>query len=128
MTATLISCICARFQRLLQFSLVINLEKCVFAVGAFVFLGHLVSAEGTRPLSSYNEAMEKRSPPSTIKELLVFLGVINFYRRFLPGVAVILQPLTDALRGNWLASEQLVWSAKMVANFVEAKAALSRTT
>jgi hypothetical protein len=48
------------FQRLRQFGLIINLEKCVFTVGAFEFLGHLRIAEGAKPLSSYVEAMEKR--------------------------------------------------------------------
>jgi hypothetical protein len=116
------------FQRLQQFGLVINLEKCVFAVEAFEFLGHLVSAKGARPLTSYVEAVEKRPPPSTVKELQVFLGLINFYRRFLPGVAVTLRPLTDALRGNRPAGERLDWSPEMEAGFVGAKAALSKGT
>ncbi len=116
------------FQRLQQFGLVINLEKCVFAVEAFEFLGHLVSAKGTRPLTSYVEAVEKRPPPSTVKELQVFLGLINFYRKFLPGVAITLRPLTDALRGNRPAGERLYWSPEMEAGFVGAKAALSRAT
>jgi cleavage and polyadenylation specificity factor subunit 1 len=73
------------FQRLRQFGLVINREKCVFGVKEFEFLGHLVSAEGAKPLSSYVEAVEKRPPPTTVKELQVFLGLVNFYRRFLPG-------------------------------------------
>ncbi len=116
------------FQRLQQFGLVINLEKCVFAVESFEFLGHLVSAEGAKPLSSYVEAVDKRPPPTTIKELQNFLGLVNFYRRFLPGVAVTLRPLTDALRGSPPASEQLVWSPEMEASFAAAKAALGRAT
>ncbi len=116
------------FRRLQRFGLVINLEKCVFAVESFEFLGNLVSAEGAKPLSSYVEAVDKRSPPTTIKELQVFLGLVNFYRRFLPGVAVTLRPLTDVLRGSPPASEQLVWSPEMEASFVAAKAALGRAT
>ncbi len=108
--------------------MVINLEKGIFAVEAFEFLGHLVSAEGARPLTSYVEAVEKRPPPSTVKKLQVFLGLINFYRRFLPGVAVTLRLLTDALRGNRPAGERLDWSPEMEAGFVGAKAALSRAT
>jgi hypothetical protein len=37
--------------------------------------------------------------PSTVKELQMFLGMVNFYSRFLPGVARALRPLTDCLRG-----------------------------
>jgi cleavage and polyadenylation specificity factor subunit 1 len=114
------------FQRLRQFGLVINREKCVFGVKEFEFLGHLVSAEGAKPLSSYVEAVEKRPPPTTVKELQVFLGLVNFYRRFLPGVAVTLRPLTDALKGNRVANDKLAWSPEMEASFRGAKAALSR--
>jgi hypothetical protein len=95
----------AVFERLRLFGLVINLEKCVFSVDSFEFLGHIVSAQGARPITSYVEAVERRPPPTTIKELQVFLGLVNFYRRFLPGVAVTLRPLTDALRGSRPASE-----------------------
>jgi hypothetical protein len=118
----------AVFERLRLFGLVINLEKCVFAVDSFEFLGHTVSAQGARPITSYVEAVEKRSPPTTIKELQVFLGLVNFYRRFLPGVAVTLRPLTDALRCSRPASEQLIWTPEMEASFVAAKAALGRAT
>ncbi len=111
--------LCQVFQRLQQFGLVINLEKCIFAVEAFEFLGHLVSAKGARPLTSYVEAVEKRLPNSTVKELQVFLGLINFYWRFLLGVAVTLRPLTDTLRGNRPAGERLDWSPEMRASFVE---------
>ncbi len=92
----------------------------------FEFLGHLVSAQGAKPLSSYVEAVERRPPPTTVKELQVFLGLVNFYRRFLPGVAVTLRPLTDALKGNRAASDKLAWSPEMEASFRGAKAVLSR--
>ncbi len=35
-----------------------------------------------------------------MKQLLAFLGVFNFYRRFVPAVAKILRPLTDSTRGS----------------------------
>jgi hypothetical protein len=79
-------------------------------VEAFQFLRHLVSAEGARPLTSYVEAVERRLPPSAVKDLQVFLGLINFYRRSLPGVVVTLRLLTDTLRGNCPAGERLDWS------------------
>ncbi len=47
---------------------------------SFEFLGHLVSGQGAKPLSNYVEAVEKRSPPTTIKELQIFLSLVNFYR------------------------------------------------
>jgi hypothetical protein len=73
------------FERLRQFSLVINMEKCVFAVDSLEFLDHVVSAQGARAIISYVKAVEKKPPPTTIRELQVFLGLGNFYRRFLSG-------------------------------------------
>jgi hypothetical protein len=63
-----------------------------------------------------------------VKELQMFLGLINFYRRFVSGAASILKPLTDALRGSKSAQEAVVWSAPMEASFEAAKLALSKAT
>jgi hypothetical protein len=52
------------FDRLRQFGLVINLEKCVFVVASFEFLGHVVSAQGARPITSYVEAVKRRPHPT----------------------------------------------------------------
>jgi hypothetical protein len=45
-------------------------------------------------------------PPQDVKQLQQFLGMVNFYRRFLPGIARTLQPLTNALKG---APKTLEW-------------------
>ena len=116
------------FERLREYGLVISLEKCSFAVSSFEFLGHHVSPAGAKPLSSYVEAVEKRAPPTTVKELQIFLGLINFYRRFVPRAAQLLLPLTDELKGGKPASEKLQWSPTLEKAFVEAKAALSSAT
>jgi hypothetical protein len=104
------------------------LEKCVFAVASFELLGHVVSAQGARPLSSNVEAIEQRPPPTTIKERQVFLGLINFYRRFIPGAACILKPITDALKDSRPAQEPLTWSPGMAVSFEAVKIALLRAT
>jgi len=116
------------FRRLHTFGLVISLEKCAFCVSSFEFLGHHVSAEGARPLVSYVEAVRSRPPPATVKELQTFLGLINFYRRFVPAAALTLLPLTDYLKGSKPASERLRWSPEMEAAFVAAKESLLQAT
>jgi hypothetical protein len=60
------------FDRLRLFGLIINLEKCVFVVASFEFLGHVVSAQGARLITSYVEALERRPRPTTIKGVQVF--------------------------------------------------------
>jgi hypothetical protein len=80
--------------------LVINAEKCVFGVSSIDFLGHRVDSSGVTPLPQYVSAVVDFPRPSTVKELQAFLGMLNFYRRFLPSVADTLRPLTDSLRGG----------------------------
>ncbi len=54
--------------------------------------------------------------------------MVNFYRRYLPGVARTLQPLTDKLHGSRKGSEQVVWHAVMEKAFDAAKQALLAAT
>ncbi len=71
-----------------------------FGQSSVEFLGHLVSAEGAAPMEKHVAAVKKFPQPTTVKELQGYLGLINFYRRFLPAVARILVPLTDVLKGG----------------------------
>ena len=63
--------------------------------------------------------------PTTVKDLQRFLGLINFYRRFVPHAAAILRPLTDALVG---APKTLSWTPSMTTAFHQAQHALSHAT
>ncbi len=47
------------------------------------------------PLPSHVAATQEFPCPTIIKELLAFLGMVNFYRRFLPSIACTLRPLPD---------------------------------
>jgi hypothetical protein len=60
-----------------------------------------------------------------VKELHGFLGVINFYRRFIPVAAHILKPLTDQLKGGPKPAACILWTEAMQAAFATAKAALA---
>ena len=116
------------FQRLRVFGLVINLEKCTFNVSEIEFLGHTVSSCGALPLQSNVEAVQKFPEPATIKEMQVFLGIVNFYRRFIPNAAHALLPLTDCLKGSKPASLPVSWSPAISRAFMEAKASLISST
>ena len=74
----------------------INLEKCVFGARTIDFLGHRVTAEGVSPLPNHVKAVTDFPRPATVKELQGFLGLINFYRWFIPAAAAILKPLRTA--------------------------------
>jgi RNase H-like domain found in reverse transcriptase len=114
--------LCEFFQLLDENGLQINPEKCVFPATAVDFLRHCVTAEGIAPLSKHVDALMQLPVPEDVKQLQLFLGLINFYRRFIPGVAAILKPLTDALRGK---PKRLVVTNDMQQAVAAAKAALS---
>ena len=86
------------FSALRRHGLVLNAGKCTFGVSEIEFLGHS-AARGIAPLPAKVEAVQRFEQPKSVKSLQCFLGLINFYRRFLPGIAATLQPLTDALAG-----------------------------
>jgi RNase H-like domain found in reverse transcriptase len=97
----------------------------VFAVAEVDFLGHRVSAAGISLLPKHVEALQRLLVPTDVKGLQRFLGLINFYRRFLPWIAAILLPLTDALRG---LPRHLEVMAEMTAAMAAAKNALAAAT
>jgi hypothetical protein len=116
------------FLHLRQHGLVINSEKCVFGAPSIDFLGHRVTAGTVTPLPTYISVVLDFPRPNTVKELQGFLGLLNFYRRFLPAVARTLQPLTDALRGDRKGTDPVEWSAEMEAAFTASKKALASAT
>ena len=83
----------AVLQRLADNGLSVNREKCKFGLTTVTFLGHEVSAVGIRPLPERVAAIRDLPRPTTKVELQRFLGGLNFYHRFLPGIAAVLAPL-----------------------------------
>jgi hypothetical protein len=78
----------------------INPAKCQFAQPEVDFLGHHVTASGLSPMASHTQPSLEFPTPSDVKMLQKFLGMLNFYRRFLSGIARVLKPLTDAISGK----------------------------
>ncbi|GFO36114.1 Pol polyprotein [Plakobranchus ocellatus] len=81
------------FKLLSADGLVINKAKYIFGAEELDFLGHHVSAIGIAPLPDRVAALRDSKPPQNRTGLQRFLGIINYYHRFLPGLAPILAPL-----------------------------------
>ena len=88
------------FERFADFGLAINPAKCEFGKQALDFLGYRVDRHGLRPLEHKVTTIREFPQPTTIVSLQRFLGMFNFYRRFVPDAARILAPLYDPLRGK----------------------------
>jgi hypothetical protein len=108
-----------------QNNLLLNPEKSSFAQPTATYLGHTISAPGLLPLNSQITAIQDYPTPTTVKQLQRFLGLINFYRRFLPHAGAILRPLTDSLKGN---PKTLHWTPALDTAFVAAKQLLLSVT
>jgi hypothetical protein len=74
------------------------MEKCEIGQGDIDFLGHHITDEGASPITKRVEAIQQLPQPQDKKQLQSFLGLVNFYRRFIPVVAQILLPLIDRCR------------------------------
>lgn len=81
------------FQRFREVGLKINFKKCNFFQDSVSFLGHIVSKDGLRPDPAKFEVIKNWPTPKTVKEVQSFLGLVNYYRRFVKHFAAIAKPL-----------------------------------
>ncbi|GFW25226.1 hypothetical protein TNCV_5087921 [Trichonephila clavipes] len=81
------------FTRLQQYGLSLKPSKCIFGVTTIKFLGFKVSESGIEPLSDRVDCILNFPQPTTLTQLRRFLGLFNFYRRFVPKAAHLLAPL-----------------------------------
>jgi deoxyuridine 5'-triphosphate nucleotidohydrolase len=70
-------------------------SKCEIGVREVEYLGHVVSGDGIKPMADKVEAVRKWPVPKTVTEVQSFLGLANYYRRFIPNFAKIAGPLTE---------------------------------
>ena len=115
------------FDRLSQYGVIINPSKCVFGAASLDFLGHRVSAAGIAPLQAKVQAIQDFPPPTSVRKLREFLGLINFYRRFIPQCAQLSQQLTELLSTKHASSPFHLYDAAIAA-FESTKAALANAT
>ncbi|GFT33718.1 transposon Tf2-6 polyprotein [Trichonephila clavipes] len=87
------------FTRLQQYGLSLKPSKCIFGVTSIKFLGFKVSESGIEPLSDRVDCILNFPQPTTLTQLRRFLGLFNFYRRFVPKAAHLLAPLNKFLEG-----------------------------
>lgn len=117
------------FQRLREYGVLLNAPKCEWGKSDMTFLGYRVSATGTQPLESKVQAIQEYPVPKTIKELRRFLGMLNFYRRFVPNAAKLQAPLNSILAGEKVKSTHPVnFTKEQQEAFDESKRALANAT
>ncbi len=98
----------------------VNLAKCSFAQATINYLGKVVGNGEVRPLSAKVQAICDYPVPTTIKELMRFLGFVGYYHSFCRNFSSVVAPLTDLLK----AKAQFVWSSNCALAFDNVKSLL----
>ncbi len=115
-------------ERLRQFQLYANLKKCQFRTERVEFLGFIVSTDSVSMDQERVATIKSWPPPKSYRDVQVFLGFANFYRRFIYGYSTIAAPLTNLLKGskNGKKSGPLEWTSDAEAAFQQLRETFSR--
>ena len=115
-------------QRFNQYGILINPAKCVFGVKELHFLGHHVTQHGVSPLPERIQVIRDFPQPRTLRQLREFLGLVNFYHRFISQCTTILTPLNSLLKSAATNSRTIQWTPAATDAFQQIKDTLANVT
>ncbi|KAI5721049.1 hypothetical protein M8J77_015290 [Diaphorina citri] len=90
----LIACL----QRLQLFDIHLNKDKCKFFVRKIRYLGHIISEKGLEKDPEKVKALVHAPEPTDVNEVRSFLGMVNYYTKFIPHASTLLYPLNSLLK------------------------------
>ena len=108
------------FRRLGDAYVKLNPKKCSFFKQRVEYLGHVVTPEGISPNPDKVRVVQEYPTPTNLKELRSFLGLANYYRRFVRGFSHIASPLNALTKKN----VPFVWTVACAEAFDKLKRAL----
>ena len=108
------------FQRLREADLKLKDSKCNYFKTHVQYLGHLVSGKGIKPLPEKLESVKKMPATTIPKEIKQFLGLVGYYRKFIPRFADIARPMTNLTKQD----VPFEWTLQCQASFEMLKDAL----
>jgi len=111
------------FRRLTEANLRLNREKCTFMASEVTYCGLIIDKNGARTVPDKVQAIVEAPAPQTVTQLKSYLGMLNFYHRYLPDVSNVLAPLHRLLKNGaaW------VWGPEQQEAFKRSKELLSRS-
>ena len=107
----------AVLSRLAHYGLRVNLDKCQFFEDKIAFCGHEIDRDGLHKTSQKVEAVVSAPQPTNVSELRSFLGLVNYYSRFLPNLSTVFHPLYVLLEKD----RKWSWSRECQESFAEVK-------
>jgi hypothetical protein len=85
-------------QRLRDHHLYAKFSKCEFWLDTVKFLGHTISSDGISVDTSKVQEVLDWKPPMSVHQIRSFLGLADYYRRFIPDFSRIAKPMTERLK------------------------------
>lgn len=98
--------------------------KCEIGYYHIEYLGHQVGEGLSKPLKDQVTAITALEVPKSKKEVRSFLGMVGFYRQYIPAFSTIACPLTDLTKKS--APNKVVWEEDHQKAFEELKGAVSK--
>ena len=100
----------AVLKRMQDAGLRLKKNKCVFKAPEVTNLRHRVNAQGIHPSGDKVQAILEASAPTNVTQLKAFLGLVNYYAKFLPNLSTVIGPLYSLLQKHcawkWRRSHQ----------------------
>ena len=115
----------AVFTRLAAHGIIINSNKCLFGASSLKFLGHHIDRHGISPVPEKVQVIRDFPQPQSQRQLRRFIGLVNFYHRFLPHCAELMLPLHSLLKGK---SKSITWTDAATTSFNATKEALAKAS
>ena len=108
-------------QRLRDHRLYAKFSKCELWLDSVKFLGHIVSSKGISVDPSKVQEVMDWKPPTSVHQIRSFLGLAEYYHRFIPDFSGIAKPMTELLKKG----VKLVWDDKCEEAFHTLRAQLT---
>ena len=90
----------AVLSRLESSGLRLKRNKCAFLLPSVEYLGHRISAQGLQPTVDKIKPVQEAPKPQDVSQLRSFIGLVNYYSKFLPDVSSVLAPLHRLLQNE----------------------------
>lgn len=116
-------------ERLEEYNVKVNSEKCKWYKQIVEYLGHSLSKEGIKPINSKLSCIKDTPVPENVTQLKSYLGLINYYAKFVPMLSSKVKPLYNLCKVNipfqWNAecdeafnlSKELLLSSKVLTHY-----------
>lgn len=88
------------FERVEKAGLKLRRDKCEFLVNELHCLGHIISSKGLSKDRESVKVFETMKEPEFLEEVQALSGLVNYYGKFVKGLAEIMKPIYTLLKGH----------------------------